>query len=169
MSSFRGPLYLATMAAKRLIHEAGIAACYTFGCPRVGDEEWVSGLKTPVYRIVNAADSVTMQPPGNATVTVLGWLVQFIPQIGTSLRQTLLSKFGGYLHGGNMRYLENVPEGQYDDVKLLYSVSLFFRIKGLLYNQLSWKHLLSDHSINVYRKKLAVIAKIRNIDSWSLL
>lgn len=92
------------------------------------------------------------------------WLVQFIPQVGTSLRQTLLSKFGGYLHGGNMRYLENVSEGQCEDVKLLYSVSLFYRIKGLLYNQLSWKHLLSDHSINLYRKKLAVIAKKRNID-----
>ena len=156
---------LATIAAKRLTHEAGIAACYTFGCPRVGDEEWISSLKTPVYRIVNAADSVTMLPPGNTTVTVLGWLVQFIPQVGTSVRETLLSKFGGYLHGGNMRYLENVANGQFEDVKLLYSVSLFYRIKGLLHSQLSWKHLLSDHSINVYRKKLAVIAKKRNIDS----
>ncbi len=156
---------LATVAAKRLTHEAGIAACYTFGCPRVGDEVWVSGLKTPVYRVVNAADSVTMLPPGDGTITVLGWLLQFIPQVGTSIREALLSKFAGYLHGGNMRYLENVPAGQFEKVKLLYSVSLFYRIKGLLHSQLSWKHLLSDHSMIVYRKKLAVIAKKRNLDS----
>lgn len=156
---------LATIAAKRLSHEeGGIAACYTFGCPRVGDEEWVSGLKPPVYRLVNAADSVTMLPPGHGPITVLGWLLQFIPQIGTSIRQALLSKFGGYLHGGNMRYLENVPAGQFEKVKLLYSVSLFYRIKGLLHSQLSWRHLLSDHSMSVYRKKLEVIAKRRNPD-----
>ena len=130
----------------------------------MGDEEWVSGLKTPVYRIVNAADSVTMLPPGNATISIAGWLLQFIPQVGTSIRQNLLSKFGGYLHGGNMRYLENVTTGQYNDVKLLYSVSFFYRIKGLIYNQMSWKHLLSDHSISVYRKKLAAVAEKRNIN-----
>lgn len=154
---------LATIAAKRLNHESGIAACYTFGCPRVGDEEWVSGLKTPVYRVVNAADAVTMLPPKGTFVSVLGWVIQFVPQVGVIWRKALLSRFGGYLHGGNMRYLENVPSGEYDKVKLLYSVSLFFRLKGLFYNQLHWKSLLSDHSIAVYRKKLAEIAKQRNL------
>jgi predicted lipase len=154
---------LATIAAKNLSHKGGIAACYTFGSPRVGDEEWVANFKTPVYRLVNAADCVTMLPPGTETITVISWISQFIPWVGKSLRSWLLSKFGGYLHGGNMRYLTNCPSGQYDNVKLLYSVSLFYRIKGLIIKKLPWKKFLADHSISVYRKKLTIIAQNRNI------
>lgn len=117
---------LATIAAKKLSHKGGIAACYTFGSPRVGDDEWITHIKTPVYRLVNAADCVTMLPPGTETISVISWISQFIP------RSLLMSKFGGYVHGGNMRYLTNCPCGQYQNVKLLYSVSLFFRIKGLI-------------------------------------
>lgn len=153
---------LATIAAKKLKHQAGIAACYTFGSPRVGNKEWICSLKTPVYRLVNAADAVTMLPPGGLSVDLISRALQFIPGVGIPLRQALLTRFGGYLHGGNMRYLENVPTGQYDKTELLYSVSLFYRLKGLFYNQLRWTNILSDHSITVYRKKLAVIAEKRN-------
>ena len=153
---------LATIAAKKLTHRAGIASCYTFGSPRVGDEEWVSGMKTPLYRIVNAADCVTMLPPGHEVVTTLGWFVQFIPEAGPWLRKKFLSKFNGYLHGGNMRYLTNCPKGDYKEVRLLYSVSLFIRLKGLFFRQLPLNKFLSDHSISVYRKKLGEVAHKRN-------
>jgi triacylglycerol lipase len=123
---------LATIATKRLKHKAGIAACYTFGSPRVGDEEWIANIKTPIYRLVNAADCVTMLPPSSETITFISWLIQFIPGIGKSLRSMLLSYFGGYLHCGNMRYLTNCPKGKYINVKLLYSVSFFYRIKGFI-------------------------------------
>ena len=56
---------LATVATKKLTHKGGIAACYTFGSPRVGDVDWTTNIKTPIYRIVNAADPVTMLPPGD--------------------------------------------------------------------------------------------------------
>jgi predicted lipase len=59
---------LATVATKKLTHKGGIAACYTFGSPRVGDEDWTINIKTPVYRVVNAADPVTMLPPGAETI-----------------------------------------------------------------------------------------------------
>jgi len=39
-----------------------IAACYTFGSPRVGDELFGERLKSPVYRIVNTRDVVTVVP-----------------------------------------------------------------------------------------------------------
>ena len=39
---------LATIAAKKLSHKGGIAACYTFGSPRVGNDKWVSGIKNPI-------------------------------------------------------------------------------------------------------------------------
>jgi len=154
---------LATVAAKKIKHKGGIAACYTFGSPRVGDEEWIQGIKAPVYRLVNAADCVTMLPPSSESITVVGWLLQFLPYVGKSLRKMLLANFGGYLHCGDMRYLTNCATGKYENVKLLYAVSLFYRIKGLVVKKLPWKRFLSDHSISVYRKKLTIIAHKKNL------
>ena len=152
---------LATIAAKKITHKGGNAACYTFGAPRVGDEEWVSNIKTPIYRIVNAADCITMLPPGES-LRLIAWLVGLIPSVGGCCRAFLLSKFGGYIHGGNMRYLTNCGKNAYEDVKLLYSVSWFYRLKAFVFKKLPWKKLLADHSISVYRKKLRVIAQRRN-------
>jgi hypothetical protein len=155
---------LATIAAKKLNHAGGIASCYTFGSPRVGDEDWISNIKVPFYRVVNAADCVTMMPPSSVTIASVSWLVGFIPQVGKNIRSAILSKFGGYLHGGNMRYLTNCPGGDYDKVHLLYSVSFFYRIKMLYVNALPWSKPLADHSISLYRKKLAVVGTQRNED-----
>lgn len=155
---------LATIAAKKLKHTGGIASCYTFGSPRVGDEDWISNIKVPFYRVVNAADCVTMMPPSSVTISTVSWLVGFIPQVGKNIRSALLSKFGGYLHGGNMRYLTNCAGGNYDTVNLLYSVSFFYRIKMLYINALPWSKPLADHSISLYRKKLAIVGTNRNED-----
>ena len=153
---------LATLAARDLRHPGGLAACYTFGAPRVGDEEWVSDLKTPMYRLVNSADCVTMLPPGTEVVSFMGWLVRWIPGVGQPARKWLLKRFGGYLHAGNMRFLTNCPPGDYRTVRLLYSVSLVYRLKAFIIKKLPWRHFLADHKISVYRKKLAVVAEYRN-------
>ena len=159
---------LATIASKKLSHNGGIAACYTFGSPRVGDDEWVANIKTPIYRLVNAADCVTMLPPSWMIIEPLCWLIKHIPYIGESVR-SWLSQYGGYIHCGNMRYLTNCKGGPYDEVKLLYSVSSFqrlYRAKGLVTKVASWfpwKKLVADHSITIYRKKLMVVAEKRNI------
>lgn len=149
---------LATIAAKKLSHKAGLAACYTFGSPRVGNAQWISGIKTPLYRVVNAADCVTMLPPGNEIITLISWLLTFIPNVGKKMRDWLQTKIGGYLHGGDMRYLTNCPSGNYNEVRLLYAVSFWFRIKGFIIKKLPWKHFLADHSISIYRQKLAILA-----------
>ncbi|ACJ31129.1 Lipase family protein [Shewanella piezotolerans WP3] len=153
---------LATIAAKKLKHTGGMASCYTFGSPRVGDEKWISNIKTPLYRVVNAADCVTMMPPGSDTISAVSWLLGLIPQVGKSIRSYLLSKFGGYLHGGNMRYLTNCAGGSYDAVNLLYSVTFLYRIKMLFIKSLPWSKPLADHSITLYRKKLAIVATNKN-------
>jgi len=155
---------LATIAAKKLHHKGGLAACYTFGAPRVGNDVWIENIKTPIYRLVNAADCVTMLPPSSEAITVASWMLQFVPYVGKNLRKILLSKFEGYLHCGNMRYLKNCTSGNYENAKLLYSVSLFYRVKGLIIKKLPWKHFLADHSISVYRKKLMHVAIGRNSD-----
>jgi len=130
---------LATVAAKKIKHEGGISACYTFGSPRVGDDEWVETIKTPIYRVVNAADCVTMLPPSSEIITIVGWLLRFVPRVGSSLSALLQSNFGGYLHGGDMRYLSNCSAGKFSNVKLLTAVSFLYRIKGLIIKKLPWK------------------------------
>ena len=54
---------LAAIASARLRPSDRIAACYTFGCPRVGDTEFAEQLwKVPVYRLVHASDIVPHLP-----------------------------------------------------------------------------------------------------------
>jgi len=154
---------LATLASKRLVHAGGIAACYTFGAPRVGDEEWIAELKGPIYRLVNAADCVTMLPPGAVAVQGLTWLLGWIPALGPRLKNWLRGRYGGYMHGGDMRYLSNCRAGHFRDVRLLYHVSFAYRIKGFLVGSLPWKKFLADHKIANYREKLMILAVRRNL------
>ena len=153
---------LATVAAKKLNHKGGISACYTFGSPRVGNEDWIENIKAPVYRVVNAADGVTMMPPSSEAITGFSFIIKYVPYVGPTIRKILLSKFAGYMHGGNMRYLTGCLPGKYEDVKLLYSVSFFRRVMGIKKNDLPWKNFLADHSISLYRKKLMHVASNRN-------
>jgi hypothetical protein len=57
---------LATVATQRLEHKPKIreiiAACYTFGSPRVGNNHYDIEFKSPIYRIVNSTDIVTVIP-----------------------------------------------------------------------------------------------------------
>ena len=159
---------LATIAAKRLKHPKGVAGCYTFGSPRVADAEWISSIKVPLYRIVNAFDGVTVIPPSSNFFFLLGFIlkvrpVNLIP--GTKWIGTwLIGNYGKYLHAGDMRYLTSCSRGKYNDVKLLYAVSFFFRMRGFFQSHRPWRKFLSDHSIEIYRKKLMIIAKQRNTD-----
>jgi hypothetical protein len=54
---------LAVIAAIRIRPSDRIAACYTYGCPRVGNAEFTSELwKVPVYRQVHSSDIVPRVP-----------------------------------------------------------------------------------------------------------
>jgi len=61
---------LATVATNSLENEVidgvplrdWIAACYTFGSPRVGNNQYDRDFKSPIYRIVNTTDIVTVVP-----------------------------------------------------------------------------------------------------------
>lgn len=158
---------LATIAAKRLTCKAGIAACYTFGSPSVGTAEWISPLKTPVYRIVNAADAVTLLPPSSVTISIVAKACGFIPGFGKSLSKVIMDKFGGYLHTGDMRYLTNCAPGDYQDVQLLPAVTFFYRLFGFLNKNPIRSKPLADHSIKTYRRKLGIVAQKRNSNTFA--
>lgn len=57
---------LATVATQRMEHTPRlrqmIAACYTFGSPRVGNSHYDMEFKSPIYRVVNITDIVTAIP-----------------------------------------------------------------------------------------------------------
>lgn len=55
---------LATVAVQEIEEEFHdqVAACYTFGSPRVGDGKYERAIKVPFYRIVNTTDIVTLIP-----------------------------------------------------------------------------------------------------------
>lgn len=117
---------LATLGAAHLSGR-GLAACYTFGAPRVGNKGFSGSLPTPVYRVVNPGDPV--------------------PHVPTPLR--------GYRHAGDRRSLgrtspsDNVREIWNGLVRLLrlarwQKLSLY-----LVYDTVDRRH-----NIRVYREKL---------------
>lgn len=152
---------LATVATKKLNHNQ-MAACYTFGSPRVGDEDWMLGIKTPVYRIVNSADPVTMLPPGAETMDALTFVFKFVPYIGDKVSEYLKKHFKDYSHAGYMRYLTNIENGDYGEARLLYSVSFIRRIRAYLFKKVPFTSIPADHSMSTYRKKIAHIAIQKN-------
>jgi triacylglycerol lipase len=101
---------LATVATQELeINSAireRIAACYTFGSPRVGNTQYDKSLKAPIYRMVNTTDVVTI-----------------IPLIAM-----------GYVHIGDVRFLGRKPGDTTRRVPVLMRTVLFiaamFRLFG---------------------------------------
>ena len=161
---------LALLATKLIAPDIN-GACYTFGAPRIGNYEYFRFIKTPVYRVVNSSDIVPSVPPGAVMYMLTNaargasWLTSLVPPISFLFEklEEFLDKLNGYRHFGDLRYLTDVSAGRFDTVRLLanppaidriiwmgkrLSVSLFVPVKS--------------HSMSIYRKKLASIAKTRN-------
>ena len=117
---------LATLGAAHL-SGWGLAACYTFGAPRVGNKGFSSGLRTPFYRVVNPGDPV--------------------PHIPTPLQ--------GYRHAGDWRRLRRTsPSDRVRDIwnGLIRLWRLARWQKLSLY--LVYDTVDRRHNIRVYREKL---------------
>lgn len=162
---------VATIAARRLRTEHRVAACYTYGSPRVGTEEWVAQIKTPIYRIINSADPVPMVP-FSATTTF--WLVKLLRATGRTIPMgRVLAAFAnwiarsiaGYTHAGNMRFLTDCKDGDMSKTELLYTVGWGRRFRGLLTRMTPLAKVLNDHSIEIYRRKMTSVAEKRNLES----
>lgn len=133
---------LATVATQELEEEFDdlIAACYTFGSPRVGDGKYEKSIKAPFYRIVNATDIVTLVP--------------FF--------------LGTFVHVGDPRYLSRskvdnayrvyrgIPFVRRSFEALIETILPIFRLKNPFW---PW---ISAHSMDFYIEKLESYAKARN-------
>ncbi|MCY3698379.1 MAG: lipase family protein [Gemmatimonadetes bacterium] len=141
-----------------------LAACYTFGAPRVGDQGLIDRFKTPIYRIVNGPDPVSLVPPAGfgleivkAVFRVLG---VFLPFWGWAAWVTdKLIRNQRFRHYGYMRYLTVAkpgPDGSYPALRLEFALSTLDRLARFIRLRTSGTGDRIDkyHDIARYRNKL---------------
>ncbi len=146
-----------------------LAACYTFGAPRVGDNGLMGRFKTPIYHIVNGPDPIPFAPPSREVIDFIKSIINLIGTVFPPIKRAtaLFERYNGYRHYGYMRYLSVVPkgdDGDYPDLKVEFSLSSLGRMMRF------WK-LLQDghadridkyHNMSRYRDKLRAHAIRRN-------
>ena len=149
---------LAIIAAKELERDS-LSACYTFGSPRVGDEEFGERIKAPVYRVVNAADGVPRVPLS----WLMGPIASIISLVNGRFADFVRNNFCGYKHYGDMRYL-TACDNSLEKLKVLENLGLPFRGARMLRRICSNGFTIAgkDHRINEYRSKLHYYAHKRN-------
>ena len=166
---------LALLATKLLAPDVN-GACYTFGAPRLGNYEYFRFIKTPVYRIVNSADVVPRVPPGPFMMILRGaahavsWLTGFMPAVAHMFDriEEFLDGLKGYRHYGDLRYLSDVAEGRFQDVRLLSNPPAGDRVMWAVRRMARGIFVpLKSHNMNIYRRKLAHVANERNSISRS--
>lgn len=158
------------LVATRYLGSDSTGATYTFGCPRVADDVFFESVKTPVYRVVNAADGVTRVPFGYSLTIILA-LIRLIPINGTRwISDQLRRHFLGYTHFGSLAFLsaaQNVPDEQgigFKGLTIQMSPDIFWQVAHVLRRWVMTlgKAAISDHSIEEYSLKLLAHAKRRN-------
>lgn len=139
------------LLATRTFNSDNLAACYTFGSPKVGNEEFDDDIKAPIYRIVHAYDMVPFFPP--AHFLDLLWLIP------CKKLRSIVEKFRGYAHHGDMRYLTFCGD-DIEKVKVIANHNDFLRLAGLWMHK---KESIKHHAIKVYCEKLGYWA-LRRLD-----
>lgn len=162
------------LLATKLVAPNVNGACYTFGAPRVGDYEYFRYIKTPVYRVVNSADLVPRVPPGAFTtalrgvVRALSWLLGFLPGAAALFERldAFIDSLHGYRHYGDLRYLSDVAEGRFEDVRLLSNPPLADRVMWAFRRMARDLFIpVKSHNMHIYRRKLWHVANDR--DRWA--
>ena len=149
-----------------------LAACYTFGAPRVGDQALIDRFKTPIYRIVNGPDPVPFVPPSGvfidfckASVRIVGAVLPFGGV--TDWLTNRLIRIQRFRHYGYMRYLtvaEPGPKGDYPTLRVEFSLSALRRLTRFvqLYSTGKAERIDKYHSMTRYRDKLRAHAMRQN-------
>ena len=173
------PLYLTghslggalAVVATRFLDAGNLAACYTFGSPRVGDLSLASEFKTPIYRMVNAADAVPRLPFGEGYALLMRGLRTaffFLPFVPILRRlYSYMDRIAGYTHYGDERYLTVAEPGindSYPGLELIPNPGFFLRLERFVkrVGRTRGKGLIRDHAIGIYRAKLRARAISRN-------
>ncbi|MBO6559585.1 MAG: lipase family protein [Nisaea sp.] len=145
-----------------------LAACYSFGAPRCGDDGLVSEFRTPIYRIVNGADPVPFVPPSSISIDIAKALLRGIGMFFSPANRlaNLVVRSQRFRHYGYQRYLsicDPAADGTYPDLKNEFGISSLERIyryaQRLLRGEASTQRRIDRyHDIAEYRSKLREFA-----------
>ena len=164
---------LATLATWYLKGDR-LAACYTFGAPRVGDTGLIDRFRTPIYRLVNGVDPVPFVPPSDRLVSFAKHALRIVGTVIGPAEKLAdhLVKMQGYRHYGYQRYLNICtagPNGDFPNLRVEFAVSPLARIGRVIGRVLRREFnrgLRCDnyHEMELYRAKLRAFAKKRQQD-----
>ncbi len=158
------------VVATRYLDSDSTGATYTFGCPRAADDVFYESVKTPVYRVVNAADGVPRVPFGYGMMILLS-LIQLIPVKGvTAVAKFIRQHFGGYTHYGDLVFLSAADNVVGDDgilfakLDVRHSPNFFWVASQVLPRWIATrgKAVATDHYILEYSQKLLAYAQRRS-------
>lgn len=163
------------VVATYCISNDSVGACYTFGGPRVGNLAFGQSIKTPVYRLLNAADLVPRLPP-SYFIEGITLLLRWLPVIPYNNKiADYLERFRHYRHYGDLRYLtaatrktpetENAP-ATYPGLQVIANPPQLSRW-AWLYRRLFatlGRAGINDHSIDTYVEKLAYWGIQKNME-----
>jgi len=140
------------LIATSAINSENLGACYTFGSPKVGNEEFDDKIKAPIYRVINSYDVVPFLP-FTRIMLPLFWLIS--KKIKNDKVKILIENFKKYQHHGDMRFLTNASLTK--DAKVLSEYDELKRSLHLL--RLSFAETkdigVQHHSLDTYCEKLA--------------
>ena len=162
---------LATLATWYLSGDQ-LAACYTFGAPRVGDAGLMNRYRTPIYRLVNGADPVPFVPPSGRGIgvfkAILRGLSTVVPLLAPVLDRGVnwLVRKQGFRHYGYQRYLsicDPGTDGTFPRLKNEFGIGSFERlwryVRRLARGEATTtKRIDRYHDISLYRAKLRAFA-----------
>ena len=160
------------VVATRFLPAERLAACYTFGSPRVGDRELSKVFRTPIYRVVNASDAVPRVPVGGTAWVfgkIMGGLTHVLPRWRfLDSARTHVERVTGYVHYGDMRYLTACAPGSgdgYPGLMVIANPPFLERLRRFLRRVKDTKGqgMIKDHAIGIYRRKLKAYARARNV------
>ena len=153
--SLGGALAIIATAA---INSENLGACYTFGSPKVGNEEFDDKIKAPIYRVVNSYDVVPFLP-FTPIMLPLFWSIQ--KKVKSNKVKMLVEDFKDYQHHGDMRFLTYVSSNK--EAKALNNYDELKRSLCLLWLSFTQTKDIGvrHHSLDVYCEKLACWAMER--------
>mgnify|MGYP005848012335 CR=1 FL=1 len=161
---------LATMAARHLSKSSvpgisqRVAACYSFGAPKIGDRDFQSSIKPPIYRVVHSSDIVP-RLPFNLTqiLAILSWLAKLLPWVNVARGvRRWTAKYFNHVHHGDLRWVIGAEKDDQDPSVIPNPgfIEQWLHIIGHI--GLNWRRRFEDHAIRKYERKLASYARIRN-------
>ena len=135
------------LVATHSFNADNIAACYTFGSPKVGNDEFDDMIKVPIYRVVNDVDLVPFLP-----FTPILWALAIYKKARPLVK--FIKTMSAYEHHGDGRMLKKLKSPD-DKIQLKQGYCEFTRSCNLIRGMYNNRNIGPEcHSLEEYCDKL---------------